>query len=290
MGLSSYIREDLRRRIQSGEDVPQPLTLANLSEHYGVSFTPVRAALPELIREGWIRKTRANGRLEINSRKKVVAYHLCKDAVCPKTPDDWVRILVKEVMLASLGGDASYLREEALARKHDVGRSVIRQTFSRFAGAGLIRHVPRCGWLVHPLAVGDVLAYLDVRETLELKALDLARPNLVRRDLERILAGNCAVGKEQLDHLDNCLHDYLVDKSGNRYIRDFFRQCVAVYYTVLFDYATPKTSVVSMMAAQHCRVLEALILRAWATARRALAEHIQAQALVLRGLLERTKA
>jgi len=39
MKLKSYIKEDMRRRIQSGQDVPQPLTLANLSEQYGVSFT-----------------------------------------------------------------------------------------------------------------------------------------------------------------------------------------------------------------------------------------------------------
>ena len=69
MKLKSYIKEDLRRRIQSGQDVPQPLTLANLSEQYGVSFTPVRMALGELIQEGWICKKQANGRLEINSKK-----------------------------------------------------------------------------------------------------------------------------------------------------------------------------------------------------------------------------
>ena len=260
MKLNSYIKEDLRRRIRSGEDVPQPLTLANLSEHYGVSFTPVRAALPELIQEGWICKNQASGRLQINPRKKGGEHSSCEVVPCPNTPDDWDRILIEEVVMASLGGDASYLREEALARKHKTGRSVIRHTLSRFAGAGLIEHVPRCGWLVHPLAAEDMLAYLEVREILELKALDLARPNLVRCDLERILAGNQTVGKEQSDRLDNCLHDYLVDKSGNRYIRDFFRQHVAMYYTTLFDYATPKASVVAKMADQHCCACQGLIV------------------------------
>lgn len=287
MNLNSYIKEDLQHRIQSGRTVPQPLTLANLSEHYGVSITPIRVALGELIQDGWICK-HTNGRLAINP-KKVGTKKTRKVIPCPKTQDDWDRIFIEDIMVVSLGRDASYLREKTLSEKHNIGRSVIRHTFSRFAASGLIEHVPRCGWLVYPLIIEDVWSYLEVREILELKALNLARPHLVRSDLEQILGGIRTAGKKGLYGLDNHLHDYLVDKSGNRYIRDFFRQHIAMYYTTLFHYAAPKTSVVAKMTDQHCSILEALIAHAWPRARQALAEHIQAQSSVLSSLLTRTK-
>jgi DNA-binding GntR family transcriptional regulator len=46
---------------------------------------------------------------------------------------------------------------------------------------------------VHPIQEEDVVAYLDVRETLELKALDLARPHIDNADLAPMLEGNVLV-------------------------------------------------------------------------------------------------
>jgi DNA-binding GntR family transcriptional regulator len=263
--------------------MPHPLTIAHLSEHYGVSYTPVKTALAELIQEGWLYRKSTRGRLEIR-KKQTGARTRQKVIHCPRTPEDWDRVLLAEVVFASLSCAASYLREEPLAQKHHIGRSVLRQAFHRFAGAGLIEHVPRCGWLVHPLRHDDVKAYLELREIMERKALDLARPHLVRRDLELMLAENRSVSQRGSGRLNNCIHGYLVDKSGNRYIRDFFHQHVSLYYTTLFDYAAPKASVVTEMAKQHCRILEQLMTRSWARARQTLAEHIQAQARVLNKL------
>ncbi|MCP4450763.1 MAG: GntR family transcriptional regulator [Planctomycetes bacterium] len=284
MRLNTYIKNDLQYRIQTDGDIPKPLTLANLSKHYDVSFTPVRAAIEELIQAGLIRKNQHNGRLEINA-KKVGTDTQRQAAHSPRPPKNWDEVLIKEVMLAGLGRAATYLREEALARKYGAGRSVIRQTFSRFAWAGLIEHVPRCGWLVHPLREVDVRAYLDVRETLEIKALNLAQSHLDREDLEQMLETSQIARQQGTLPLSNQLHDYLIDRSGNRYIRDFFRQQVPVYYSALFNYAAPEASVVQEMAAQHCRILDCLISCAWSQARQALTDHIHSQARVLSKLL-----
>jgi len=282
--LTVYIKKDLQQRIRSGRSVPRKLTLAGLSEHYGASLTPVRTAVGELVAEGYIRKL-ANGRLAVNA-ERVGTGGPSETPSAPRTPEDWDEILVRDVALASLGRSAIYLREEALAQKHGVGRSVIRQALSRIAGAGLIEHVPRCGWLVHPLREQDVRAYLEAREVLELKALDLARPHLVPADLQGMLEGNPAPATDRPPRLDNRLHQYLIDKSGNRYIRDFFQQHVAQYYATLFDHAAPETSVVAEMAAQHRQILEALIQRDWPASRRAISDHVRSQGLVLHMLLE----
>jgi DNA-binding GntR family transcriptional regulator len=188
-------------------------------------------------------------------------------------------------MLVSLQREPVHLREEALAGNHQIGRSVIRQSLGRLAGAGLIEHIPRRGWLVHPIQEDDVVAYLDVREVLELKALELAQSRIHRSELEPMLEGNAPVDEGQSPRLDNRLHEYLIAKSGNRYIRNFFRQYTATYYTSAFDYAAPESHVVAEMAAQHRDIIEALIAQRWAGAREALALHIRAQRPVLAQLL-----
>lgn len=276
MSLAAYIREDLRHRIHSQEGLPSKLTLPGLARQYEVSTTPVRTAIDELIAEGVIRK-QSNGRLDATSKRKPRAGAPIKTIEPPKTAADWDQSLVKEVMIASLEREPVHLREEALAQKYNVGRSVIRQSLGRLAVAGLIEHVPRCGWLVHPIEGEDLCAYLEIREALELRALDLSRPHLVRQDLEQMLEGNPQTAGHESPRLDNRLHQYLIEKSGNRYIQNFFGQYTATYYTAVSDRAAPEAHLVAEMAAQHRQILQALIAKHWARARRALSEHIQAQ-------------
>lgn len=283
MELTDYIAEDLRGRIRSGERLPCALSLPALGRHYGVSLTPVRGAVARLLADGCVEKM-PNGRLSVVPPAKKSPQQF-RAAQPPPTAQDWDRTLIREVMLASLQRDPVHLREEALAERHQVGRSVIRQSLSRLAGAGLIEHIPRRGWLVHPIQEEDVIAYLDVREVLELKALDLARPRIQNPDLTPMLDGNAPARKGQPPRLDNRLHEYLIAKSGNRYIRNFFRQYAATYFTSAFDYAAPEAHFVAEMAAQHCDILEALIGQHWARAREALARHIRAQRPVLAQLL-----
>src|SRR5262249_11628248 len=129
-----------------------------------------------------------------------------------------------------------------------------------------------------------MLAYLQVRESLELKALELAKPRLEAADLRRMLSGNRPTAGEALPRLDNDIHHYLIEKAGNRYIREFFDRH-GLYYATLFDYAAPETNVVRTMAHQHRAILQALLAQDWRAARKALAQHIRAQRPIVRRLL-----
>jgi DNA-binding GntR family transcriptional regulator len=282
--LTGYIAGDLRARLQSSGEPPCKLTLSALAKHYRVSLTPVRGAVAQLLTDACLEKL-PNGRLSVVAVKRRSRKAL-QTVAPPPTARDWDRLLIREVMLASLGRRPVHLREEALAEKYEVGRCVIRQSLGRLAGAGLIEHIPRRGWLVQPIHEDDIAAYLEVREILELKALDLAIPHIQAADLLPILEGNPAIDGSQSPGLDNRLHEYLIFKSGNRYIQNFFRQYTATYYTSAFDYAAPEAHVVAEMAAQHRTILEALMAKRWARAREALAQHIRAQRPVLSRLLQ----
>ena len=203
MSIATFIEQDLKQRIRSGATLPANLSLADLSKYYDVSITPVRDAIQTLVEQGYLRKL-GNRRIEVDPTKIGIGGdegHIEP----PKRPSDWDEILLDEVMHASLSLAAVYLRESTLAAKHGVGRSIIRSTFSRFAGAGLLDHVPRRGWRVNPVRIEDVEAYLAVREALEVMALDAARPNVERRDVSSML--------ENENHaLNNAMHRYLVEK------------------------------------------------------------------------------
>ena len=273
--MAAYIEEDLKARIHAGSGLPPKLTLDTLSRHYGVSFSPVRAAVAKLIRDRWLRK-HENGRLEVNPDPPRGA----RPRRGVEGPADRERRMAADVLRRSLNGDAAWMREEAAASRYGIGRTVVRQVFARLVGGGLLEHVPRKGWRVRPLRAEELDAYLEIRETLELKALELARPRLVRADLERMLAAND-------QGLDNDLHRYLLEKSENRYIRDFFERHGA-YFTTLFD--TLSAGAVREMAAQHRRVLQALLRRDWAAAGDALAHHVRCQRPLVRKMMRRLAA
>lgn len=244
-------------------------------------------AVSELIREGWLQK-QSNGRLAIkqNGAPRRKPFKISRGVEPPK---DWENLFMDDVIRLSLMGKADYLREEATAERYGIGRTVVRQVFSRLAGKGILEHVPRCGWRVRTFSYEDMRDYLEVREVLELKALDLARARLEADELQRMLKGNLSPKEGELPPLDNRLHRYFIEKSQNHFIKEFFSQPIALYYMALFELAAPETSVVAEMAKQHCQILRPLMERKWQEARRALAHHIRSQRAVVKKLMEKMR-
>ena len=281
--IREYIRQDLVDRLGSDPGLPASLSLQALSAHYGVSFTPVREALGDLVADGVLVR-RDNGRVGPGALAVKTPRRPSAPPKMPVGPAEVEAALSAEVIGRSLRREQGYLREEATAARLGVGRTAARQALIRLSGRGMVVHVPRCGWRVRPFDAADLAAYLAVRETLELKALDLAGPYFDAADLRALLARNHA-GRDG-PGLDNGLHRYLVDKSGNHYIREFFAR-EGAYYTTLFDFAAPEAHVVKRMASQHRVILRALLGKNWALARATLSEHIRAQQPIVEGLAAR---
>lgn len=285
--IAEYIERDLRARLGAGGGPPEALTLHALSAHYGVSPTPVRHALKALIDQRVLRR-RDNGRVEVDP-SSIARRPSNAEATAPARPRDAADVeaeLTAEVIALGLRGEPVQLREEETAARYGVGRTVLRQVLGRLAGRGLIDHLPRRGWRVRTFDEADLTAYLRVREALEVEALDLARPHLDAREMRAMLLGNRRRPGGGPDRLDNSLHRYLVEKSGNRYLREFF-DGPGAYYTALFDYAAPEARVVAAMARQHRLILRAMIAGDWRRARRALTAHIRAQLPIVRAVMTR---
>lgn len=272
MSIATYIKDDLAAQLKSGQEVPVQLTLDSLAGHYNVSLTPVRTAVAELIDEGLLEKG-SNHRLTASApRRDVRRRH--NEPKQPESPRDPFEGIANDLVQLSLRGEPVYLREEATAEKYDISRSGIRNILHRLAGEGMLDHIPRRGWRLRPFRQDDLRAFIEVREVLELKAMELARPNLDADELQRMIDLNTPpVSAGTTLSVDESLHEYLIATAGNAYIRDFFdRQ--GRYYRLLFEWEDRDRDVAIETISQHQEILTALVKTNWSAARKALSHHI----------------
>jgi DNA-binding GntR family transcriptional regulator len=268
MSIATFIKHDLLANIRSGEIGADRLTLDALSKRYQVSVTPVRAAVRELIEEKYLKKE-DNGRLAIRFES------LARAASAPHEPTDWGEVIANDLVLLSLEGEPVLLREETTAEKYGISRSSTRQIFQRLAGRGILRHLPRRGWQLRPFRQADLDDYIDMRVMLELKALELAWPRLVDEDLQAMLDGNpLPADDNQRPVSDNTLHAYLVEKSQNTYIADFFDRH-GKYYDALFEWENLDRDAQVQEVRHHREILAALLRRDRPAAEHALIHHIR---------------
>jgi len=285
MSLVTRIKNEIGSRLERSEDLQIPLTVQGLSEHYGVSYTPVREAIGELIGVGLIRK-KSNGRLEaIPPNKRTKKSNFLTKLESEKKP---VESITKELVEISLGGEECFVREEATASKHGLTRSTLRQILQRLAGEGLLEHVPRRGWRVKPVRQEDMDAFIEVREVMELKALDLARPKLCfpesQGKLRQIRENNqLAKGKKRQAKIDNTLHAYFINLAANPYINDFFNRH-GRYFTILFNWEGENEKAAAEAVSQHHEIIDALLAQNWSLAKKRLSHHLHSNHPVLRNL------
>ncbi|MCC9606106.1 GntR family transcriptional regulator [Blastopirellula sp. JC733] len=287
MSITTYIYEDLKARLSSDEELPVQLTLESLADFYEVSFSPVRSAVDQLIKQGYLEKGEDRRLTPKATRKRSSKI---SDAALPAPPQDMYEVIANNLVRLSLDGEAIDLREEATAKQYGISRSALRIIFNRLAGAGLIEHIPRRGWRLRPFRQKDLQAFLEVRELLELKALELAQPHLIEDDLRKILAGNILPASENdLPKIDNTLHAYIIEKGDNVYIQDFFQR-QGRYYDILFNWEELDRDAAIETVEQHQAILNALLAKDWPAARNALSYHIQNNHPVLSKIRPKTES
>ena len=251
MTLTERIAADLRQRLAGGSAVD--LRLAALAETYQVSTQPVRLALAKLKREGLLKPAKGRG---FHRAEKLPRLRRKTTALPPaaKTQDALHRQLAALAVRLSLRGEEIFLREESTAERLGVSRALARDALQRLHGEGIVEHVPRRGWRVRPFSRDDLADFLQVREVLETRALTLAWPKLERRDLEGFFQGNDPRDAKP----DNRLHDYWIQRSGNRYIQRFFAQH-APFFSALFNWEDYDAAAARQSCVQHRAILRAIL-------------------------------
>lgn len=284
MSWANFIRDDVRAKIGRDRDIPDNLTLHGLSRHYDVSTTPVRLAVDELLSEKFLVR-RDNGRLAVNPRK-VGSLPDVQLPAPPRQPRDYHAEITRDLIRKSLSGPSEFIREDQTAEKYGIGTAAVREAFQRLAGQGVLHHHPRRGWELRPFRRKDFEDYLRVREALELIALDAAWKHLDDERLKAIDAGN-RLPKTNRQHpqIDDSLHEYLVEKADNLYVRDFFERH-GNYFEMLFAWdARDRESAIETVR-QHHEILAAMLRRDIRATRKALVHHIRTNYALLKNLPE----
>lgn len=285
-GLALRVYHQAVADIEAGDVRMSKPSLSSLADHHGVSLSPVRQAVDQLVSDGYLMKSET-GRLSVASgkrkgsrrgRKSIPELSAINLDLLPK--------IRKEIIRLSIQGNSDFVRERSLTEKYNLGRTALRSLMSKLAVEGLVELVPRRGWRPRAFDQHDLCSFLEVRESLEIKALELARPHLQVDRLQEFHEANQRPEENPEAALSNDLHDYWIGLSDNRYIQNFFARD-AIYYRSLFDFAAPEAEAVIEMAEQHCDILTALVNKRWKTAERELRKHIQSQKPTTKRMLEK---
>ena len=130
-----------------------------------------------------------------------------------------------EAILDGQFESGSPLREAALARLWNVSRTPMREAVRRAAEGGLLILRPNQAPVVRTLSIADVRALYDLREVLEVHALDLAWPALTGQPVQRILslAHRAAPETSRWQHrclqFDLALHRWWTNHCGNTWLK-----------------------------------------------------------------------
>ena len=157
--------------------------------------------------------------MQVRSRAQSRVLDLPEVAVAPERLSDRVydAILLGICEHTLVAGER--LRQEELAEALGVSRTPLREALLRLERAGLVRAVPRRGWVVAPLSLATIRQLYEARELLELHAVAGAAkrrtPETVAR-LERVFEDLVAAAERGLTE-------------GFRAHRAFHRELVAAY-------------------------------------------------------------
>jgi DNA-binding GntR family transcriptional regulator len=205
--------------------------------------------------------------------------------------------LFDRLIEAILNGDfpsGSVVHEAPLARDWKVSRTPLREAMRRAAESGFIVLRPNQAPIIRPLTAADIRGLYDLREVLEMHALDLAWPHLNDGQLKslRVLATQ-AQPRQARDWPGRCLkfdlalHGLWMDRCGNPWlVADLERHYQ--FLRIFQNWIGLDPRALAASYDDHVAILDALEQREKTEALARLRRHIQASASLVEEALPRT--
>lgn len=172
------------------------------------------------------------------------------------------------------------LDERTLADRFAVSRTPIREAVQQLQARGLLRVVPRQGIFVERISVLDLRNMLEALQELEAVVAKFAARR-IDAEGRRLLEETCIACQEAAAVHDPvayternaAFHEVLYAASGNRYVIEqvkHIRQRTGIYRKGLFE----KTNRLETSAAEHGRILRAVVAGDPVAAESIMREHI----------------
>jgi DNA-binding GntR family transcriptional regulator len=174
------------------------------------------------------------------------------------------------------------LREDELMREMEIGRTPLREAVKRLALENLVAVQPRRGTSVTDVEASDIVNITEVRAVLEGYAAELAALRMngdARAAAEALIDELEEVTRpheqEWLMRFDERIHHFIWEASGNPYLvqtlERYFTHSLRIWYLVL-----DRVPGLGHAVHDQMHLLEALLERDGARARRIMREHVLA--------------
>jgi DNA-binding GntR family transcriptional regulator len=174
------------------------------------------------------------------------------------------------------------LREDDLMAEMGIGRTPLREAVKRLALENLVAVQPRRGTYVTAVDAADIVHITEVRAELEGYAAELAARRMdvaARRTAESLLEDIEALSRADDQHalmrLDQRIHAFTWEASGNPYLNEtlerYFSLSLRIWYLVL-----DRMPGLGHAVHDQAELLRALTDRDGARARRIMREHVLA--------------
>lgn len=138
--------------------------------------------------------------------------------------------IIKEKLLSMEFEPGSRIREDLLAEEIAISRTPVREAINKLIAEGFINNIPRRGIFFIEIKKDEILDLLDVREVLEILAVDKCIEKLSpkqMRNLEKILDDTeralNSVKYAHCNELDSMFHLEIAKISGNKKLIGFCR-------------------------------------------------------------------
>jgi DNA-binding GntR family transcriptional regulator len=202
----------------------------------------------------------------------------------PNISEEVYRIL-RERFLSGQFRPGERLHLDEMQKQMQISRTPLKDALNRLAVEGLVIIKPRSGTFLAPLNVREVSESFDVRNVLELYAIETLAPAISETQLRELrallqeLRQELQRARETKDYVcyvddDHKLHAMIVEFSGNLKLRDAWSQ-VNVFVQMARLHYEDETEEFAVTQKEHEDIMRALERRDPAQARAALNWHIQ---------------
>jgi DNA-binding GntR family transcriptional regulator len=169
-----------------------------------------------------------------------------------------------------------------LAEKLGVSRTPVNNALSILAKEGFLDFVPNQGYTVHQLTHGEADSLYEIREILEVGAIERVIANLTPEKLNQLERREKSFNQAVAENvrrgrfiLDQDFHAYIVEMSGNLYLVDYFRE---VYERIFLRHRIGpllRGERAVQVPTEHHDIFEALRERDVEKAKQAIIRHIR---------------
>jgi DNA-binding GntR family transcriptional regulator len=178
------------------------------------------------------------------------------------------------------------INENNLALKLKISRGPLREVLRMLEKEHLVVHVPRKGTMVSEVSIQELGKIYEVRELVELGAIDLMKKKGIKRldnlitvvdDAENAVMPNQEIPKDVLLYSEKIIsfHIKLIAASDNFYLNEYYKSIyfsLARYQYLHFRYVDPGSK---KSPHTHKKILEYIQERKYEEAKRLLSKHIQ---------------